>query len=170
MELVKGSRLWVTGPNGIGKSTLLKAMLAGTAASINSETRVGYYSQEFSELDFDQTAFDSLYQVSESKNNQEIYETGSRFLLTGDMLHNRIGSLSEGQKGLLCYARFVLQKPGILILDEPTNHINFRHIPVIARAINSYQGPVILISHLEEFVDKIKNTRELDLLALGYRY
>ena len=71
--------------------------------------------------------------------------------------------MSDGQKGLLCYARFMLQHPGLLILDEPTNHINFRHIPVIADAIDKFEGPVILVSHLPEFVRKIKGIRELDL-------
>ncbi|MEI8253729.1 MAG: ATP-binding cassette domain-containing protein [bacterium] len=54
-------------------------------------------------------------------------------------MKNTIGMLSEGQKGLLCYAMFVLQKPHLLILDEPTNHINFRHLPVIAEALNKYE-------------------------------
>ncbi len=167
MEMVKGGRLLVKGPNGIGKSTLLKAMLEGKVAEFNPEARVGYYSQDFSELDFDDTAFESLYKVSLSKHAQDIYETAARFLLPGEILKNKVGSLSEGQKGLLCYARFVLQKPGILILDEPTNHINFRHIPVIAKAINSYEGPVILVSHLPDFVSQIKEVRELDLTKYG---
>jgi len=170
MELVKGSRLLVTGPNGIGKSTLLAAMLSGDAAEINPEIRIGYYSQEFSELDYSQTAYESLESVSQTGLAQEIYGAGSKFLLSGEVIKNRIDSLSEGQKGLLCYARFVLQQPGILILDEPTNHINFRHIPVIAKAINAYQGPVILVSHLIDFVSQIKDIKELDLTAPHSRY
>jgi ATP-binding cassette subfamily F protein 3 len=162
-ELVKGSRLLIKGPNGIGKSTLLKSILSGESAEINPNTRVGYYSQDFSELNFDQSAYDSLYEISQTKRSQDIYEAGARFLLTGDLLHNKIESLSDGQKGLLCYARFTLQQPGLLILDEPTNHINFRHIPVIAQAINNYEGPIILVSHLADFVDKIKNTKDLEL-------
>jgi len=170
MELVKGSRILIQGPNGIGKSTLLKAMLAGKAADINPAVRVGYYSQDFSELDYRQTAYDSLYAISQDKRAQFIYEAAARFLLTGDMLKNQIGSLSEGQKGLLCYARFMLQQPGILILDEPTNHINFRHIPVIAKAINSYAGPVILVSHLPDFVKQIKDIKIIDLLSPHSHY
>lgn len=162
-ELVKGSRLLIKGPNGIGKSTLLKAILAGEAAEINPKIRVGYYSQDFSELNFEQTAYDSLLEVSQTKRTEDIYAAGARFLLVGEILHTKIDALSEGQKGLLCYARFTLQVPGLLILDEPTNHINFRHIPVIAKAINSYEGPAILVSHLADFVDKIKNTKELEL-------
>lgn len=137
--------------------------MAQTAADINPEIRVGYYSQDFSELDFEQTAFESLMEVSLVKTAQAVYAAAGRFLLTGDLLQNKIKSLSEGQKGLLCYARFTLQQPGLLILDEPTNHINFRHIPVIAKTINNYKGPIIFVSHLPEFVEKIKESTELDL-------
>lgn len=170
MEMVKGARLLIKGPNGIGKSTLLKNIVAGRAAWINPETRVGYYSQDFSELDFELSAFDSLKSVSVSGIAQDIYAAAGRFLLSGEILNNKVGSLSEGQKGLLCYARFVLQKPGILIMDEPTNHINFRHIPVIAKAINSYEGPVIFVSHLETFVEQIKSVKVLDLESEHVEY
>lgn len=162
-ELVKGSRLLVKGPNGIGKSTLLKSIMQRDSADINPKVRVGYYSQDFSELDFDQTAYSSLHAISLTQKPQDIYEAAARFLLPGELLKNKIESLSDGQKGLLCYARFMLQHPGLLILDEPTNHINFRHIPVIADAIDKFEGPVILVSHLPEFVRKIKEIRELDL-------
>jgi ATP-binding cassette subfamily F protein 3 len=86
-----------------------------------------------------------------------------KFLLSGTLLKNKVGDLSEGQKGLLCYARFMLQEPGLLIMDEPTNHINFRHIPVIAKAIQNFKGAVILISHLPDFVEQIHIDDELDL-------
>ncbi|OGH87854.1 MAG: hypothetical protein A2206_04025 [Candidatus Magasanikbacteria bacterium RIFOXYA1_FULL_40_8] len=75
----------------------------------------------------------------------------------------KVSSLSEGQKGLLSFARLVLMKPGLLVLDEPTNHINFRHIPIIAKAINNYDGAIILISHMPDFVKEIKFNNELDL-------
>jgi len=164
-ELYKGDRVLIKGPNGIGKSTLLKKILAGEAAEINPKIRVGYYSQDFSELDFNQTCFDSLYEVALEKETTKIYAAASKFLLPGNILQNKIGTLSEGQKGLLCYARFMLQQPGLLILDEPTNHINFRHIPVIAKAINNYKGPIIMISHLEEFVDTIEDISEIELTS-----
>lgn len=162
-QLYKGDRLIIKGPNGIGKSTLLKNILAQKAAEINKDVRVGYYSQDFSELDYNQTAFESLFDVALVKENQRIYAIASKFLLSSQVLQTKISALSEGQKGLLCYARFMLQEPGLLILDEPTNHINFRHLPVIARAINNYQGPIIFVSHLEEFVDEIDEVSELEL-------
>ncbi len=95
--------------------------------------------------------------------NEEIYRTAAQFLLPANLLKNTVGSLSEGQKGLLSYARFVLQSPALLILDEPTNHINFRHLPIIAEAINSFGGAVILVSHDGAFVDQIDVTDTLDL-------
>ena len=64
------------------------------------------------------------------------------FLINGEIMKTKIGDLSEGQKGLVAFARLVIENPGILILDEPTNHINFRHIPVIAAALT---GLMILL-------------------------
>jgi ATP-binding cassette subfamily F protein 3 len=84
-------------------------------------------------------------------------------MLTGELLKNTIGSLSEWQKGLLCYARFVLQKPDLLILDEPTNHINFRHLPVIAQALNTYEWAMIMVSHDKSFTDQIEDLHVVDL-------
>ena len=79
------------------------------------------------------------------------------------MIRTKIGNLSEGQKGLIAFARLVLQKPGLLILDEPTNHINFRHLPIIAKALDQYQGAMIMVSHVPEFVDQIRIDETFDL-------
>jgi ATP-binding cassette subfamily F protein 3 len=166
-DLVRGKRLIIKGPNGIGKSTLIKAMLKGEGAEIGLGVRVGYYSQDFSELDFEKTAYEELLEVAQDKKPQHIYAAAGRFLLSGAILQNKISALSEGQKGLLSYARFMLQEPGLLILDEPTNHINFRHIPVIARAIDSYKGAVIIVSHVPSFVKEIRIHEELDLGKLA---
>ncbi len=79
------------------------------------------------------------------------------------MLKARVGVLSEGQKGLVAFAKLVLERPGLLILDEPTNHINFRHIPIIAKALDRYEGAMVLVSHVPEFVKQIKIDQVLDL-------
>ena len=165
IRLRRGNRLFIKGPNGIGKSTLLKSIAEEQTKgiTIGEGVRVAYYKQDFSGLDFNKTAFHSLKEMMGVPDDEVIYRTASRFLLSSKVLQNLVGALSEGQKGLLVYARFVLQEPGLLILDEPTNHINFRHLPVIAKAINEYEGAMILVSHVPEFVEQISIKDELDL-------
>ncbi len=169
VKLRKNQHLLLRGPNGIGKSTLLEHIAKNTAEGslIAPDVRVGYYRQDFSTLNFDDTVHQSL--CSAMLAGGRIVEEGfmrgvaASFLITGELMKTRVGSLSEGQKGLVAFARLVLERPGILILDEPTNHINFRHLPVIAEAISNYQGALILVSHVPEFVEKIRIDEILDL-------
>ena len=111
----------------------------------------------------DQTARESLLEAMHEINEQAMRGLAAGFQITGDVINTKIGDLSEGQKGLVAFARLVLQKPGLLILDEPTNHINFRHLPVIAKALDTYQGAMILVSHSHEFVNQIRIDDILDL-------
>ncbi|MBU0619564.1 MAG: ATP-binding cassette domain-containing protein [Patescibacteria group bacterium] len=163
--LRKGMHLLVSGRNGVGKSTFLRSLASkeNRETKILDEVCVGYYSQDFANLNFDDTVFDFLENIkADGIDTQEMRAVAAGFLITGDLMDHEIGHLSEGQKGLLSFAMLVLMRPGLLILDEPTNHINFRHIPIIAEAINNYEGTVILVSHMDEFVKKIKVDDYLD--------
>ncbi len=167
--LVKNKHLHIIGPNGIGKSTFIESLAKGTAEGVtySSGIRIGHYRQDFSTLNFENTVYESFTNVlveSEGAiNEQHIRAVAAGFLITSAHIHAKIGSLSEGQKGLVSFARLVLQRPGLLILDEPTNHINFRHLPRIAEALSNYQGMMILVSHVPEFVARIRIDEVLDL-------
>jgi len=166
IKLGKNQHLLLQGPNGIGKSTLLELIAEGKTKGLEiaAGTRVGYYRQDFSTLNFEDTVYDSLTAVAaEDCTKEHLRSVAAGFFIDEDLIRKKIGSLSEGQKGLVAFARLVLQKPGLLILDEPTNHINFRHIPVIAEALNKYQGAMVLVSHVPEFTAKIRIDEILDL-------
>ncbi|MDR3546952.1 MAG: ATP-binding cassette domain-containing protein [Candidatus Pacebacteria bacterium] len=165
LVLKKRDHLLLQGPNGIGKTTLLESLAKGTAvgAKIAPGVRVGYYRQDFSTLNFEHTVREALLAVMEKPDEEKMRATAAGFLLTGDVVGKKIGVLSEGQKGLVAFARLVLERPALLILDEPTNHINFRHLPVIAKALDAYEGAMILVSHVPEFVAQIRIDEILDL-------
>jgi ATP-binding cassette subfamily F protein 3 len=162
--LKRTQHLLLKGPNGIGKSTLLETIAKGEeGCAVAPGVRVGYYRQDFSNLDFNATVHDELWKAMARPFEEELRATAAGFLIGNQLIKSTIGHLSEGQKGLVAFARLVLMKPGLLILDEPTNHINFRHIPVIAEALDAFEGPLVLVSHVPEFVAKIRIDEVLDL-------
>lgn len=193
ISLRKNQHLLLRGPNGIGKSTLLEAIARGVVDDFFVGTptnknrvgnkhisdvskfkdkvtmtavpglKVGYYRQDFSTLDFDLTVYATLEHSMGKPDEERLRATAAGFLLTSDVMHTKIGNLSEGQKGLVAFASLVLERPGLLILDEPTNHINFRHLPVIAKALDAYAGAMVLVSHVPEFVAQIRIDEILDL-------
>lgn len=169
ISLNKNTHLLLQGPNGIGKTTLLERLASGHAdgEKVKEGIRIGYYRQDFSTLNFEDTVYQSLSSAmlagGEKLDEERMRSVAAGFLITGEFIRTRIGDLSEGQKGLVAFTRLVLQKPGLLILDEPTNHINFRHLPIIAEALDKYTGAMVLVSHVPEFVKQIRIDEILDL-------
>lgn len=165
IEVRKDMHILITGPNGIGKSTLLRSIVEGTAAhvKVTKDVRIGYYQQDFGNLDFEQTGYEALKAVMKTNDEHKLRSTAAGFLLDRALLESKIASLSEGQKGLLSFCRLVLLEPGLLILDEPTNHINFRHLPIIAEALDAYKGAMIFVSHIPDFVQQVRVDHLIDL-------
>jgi len=168
ITLKRGEHLQIVGPNGIGKTTLLETLAGGTATGeeVAAGVKIGYYRQDFSNLDFSKSVFETLMDSMKKKLEEDMRSIAAGFLLFGDVMKSKVGDLSEGQKGLVAFAKLRMEEPGLLILDEPTNHINFRHIPVIAQALNEYKGAMILVSHVPDFVELIKIDDILDLSKL----
>lgn len=169
IKLRKNQHLLLKGPNGIGKSTLLENIVKENTegSKIQAGIRVGYYRQDFSTLNFESSVHEELSKAMVTGgmplHEESMRAVAASFLITGDVIKTKIGRLSEGQKGLVSFAKLVLERPGLLILDEPTNHINFRHLPVIAKALSEYKGAMILVSHVPEFVAQIRIDDTLDL-------
>ena len=95
---------------------------------MNNRAVIGYYKQDFSSLDYDKPVHKALKEAAEGVgySEQDMRKIAASFFMSNAVVKQQIGSLSEGQKGLLALCCLVLQQPSILIVDEPTNHINFR--------------------------------------------
>lgn len=165
VDLRKDDHLLLSWPNGIWKSTLLEKIVNWEEewVEVANGVRIGYYRQDFSNLDFNQTVYDCLREAAQDMTEQELRSTAAWFLITWEIMKTQIWHLSEWLKWLVAFCRLVFLKPWILILDEPTNHINFRHIPVIAEALDKFEWWMILVSHVDEFVWQIRIDQYLDL-------
>ncbi len=163
--LKKNQHMLLAGPNGIGKSTFLESIANNEAEGVQIAEGIDvcYYRQDFSTLNFDHTVREALFSVMKVQTEQAMRSVAAGFLITNDMMNIKVGNLSEGQKGLVAFAQIALQKPGLLILDEPTNHINFRHIPIIAQALDEYKGTMIFVSHVPEFFAQIRIDEVLEM-------
>lgn len=166
VSLRKGRHLLLSWPNGIWKSTLLESIAHNRAiwSIIAPWVKIWYYRQDFSNLNFDNSVYDELKAAARPTiTEQELRSTAAGFLINWELMKSRIGDISEWQKWLVAFCSLVLQRPGLLILDEPTNHINFRHIPVIAEALDDFEWAMILVSHVDEFVWQIRIDDYLEL-------
>jgi len=163
--LRKDTHMLLSAPNWMWKSTFLNALTSGKVegSTIWKNIKIGYYTQDFHNLNFENTVYDELRKSGPGLTEQEFRSQAARFLIDWELMKAKVGHISEWQKGLVAFCALVFQKPGLLILDEPTNHINFRHIPVIAEALNNYKWAMILVSHVDEFVWSIRMDEYLDL-------
>ncbi len=168
-EVKKHDRLFICGPNGCGKSTLIK-ILAGRIhadrgfVSPGYNVRIGYYDQENQDLHPENTVLDELWNAYPNMTETTLRSTLALFLFKGEDVEKKVAVLSGGEKARLTLARLMLSKMNLLILDEPTNHLDIPSREILENAIASFDGTVIAVSHDRYFVNKLA-TRILDFGA-----
>jgi ATP-binding cassette subfamily F protein uup len=162
LTLSPGSRLALLGPNGCGKSTLLRALLGvDTDVRGSSERapglRVSLFEQNRAALDPEQTVADSVSPGSDMVDfgGSRLHRHGylERFLFRPEQMRMRVGNLSGGEQSRLLIARLMLQPADVMVLDEPTNDLDFDTLNVLQEALENFQGAVLLVSHDRYFVD-----------------
>ena len=168
-----GERIAIIGPNGIGKTTLLKCMAGETepnsgAVKWSENSDIGYCAQDHA-ADFvdDKPLFDWMEQWRQpSDDDQVIRGTLGRLLFSQDDIDKKVSVLSGGEKGRMIFGKLMLRKNNILLLDEPTNHLDMESIESLNMALENYPGTLIFVSHDREFVSSLA-TRILELTPSG---
>lgn len=168
--LARGEKTSLIGPNGIGKTTLLKVIKgqvepqAGKTV-LGARVKLGWFDQEHCDLQGTNRVLDEIVNAAELTLTEARSMLGS-FLFRGDDVFKRVEELSGGEKGRLSFLKLLLQKPNFLVLDEPTNHLDIVSKGVIEEYLQDYPGTILVVSHDRYFLDKITE-RTLELTPLG---
>jgi len=154
-----GERVGLVGPNGAGKSALLKMMLDPESASageikIGPSIQIGYYAQEQETLDPAQDLVTCI-RAAAPLTREAAVAFLMRFLFSYEQMQQPIGKLSGGERSRLQLAKLVLQRPNLLVLDEPTNNLDIPAIEVLEETLDEFVGTVLVVSHDRYFLDKV---------------
>lgn len=162
--VLKNQRLGIIGPNGCGKSTLMKLIIGEVEPDegyieIGETVQIGYFSQEAEAMDNNQRVIDYIKDVAEYVPTKDGRITASqmleRFLFDGNMQYTPIGKLSGGEKRRLYLCKVLMESPNVLILDEPTNDLDIPTLTILEDYLDSFQGIVITVSHDRYFLDNL---------------
>lgn len=171
LKLYRSESLALVGPNGVGKSTLLKTIikeLPALAGDIHYGTGIqfGYYDQEQANLKGNKLVLNELWDDYPQVNEKDIRGILGRFLFTGDDVLKPVSTLSGGEKARVALAKLMMQKANVLLLDEPTNHLDLDSKEVLENALIDYPGTLLFVSHDRYFMNRIA-TKVVELSASG---
>jgi ATP-binding cassette, subfamily F, member 3 len=166
-NLSRGDSTALVGPNGVGKSTLLKTIVEKLPSirgniQYGSNVSIGYYDQEQAELSSNKKVLNELWDEYPLKSEKEIRTVLGNFLFSGDDVLKIVSTLSGGEKARLALAKLMLQNSNFLILDEPTNHLDLDSKEVLENALIDYPGTILFVSHDRYFINRIA-TKVLEL-------
>jgi ATPase subunit of ABC transporter with duplicated ATPase domains len=164
LEIPRGQRLAIVGPNGCGKSTLIRVLVgdeAPDAGSLTAFVEVAYYNRYLEELDPQALVWKAVNQVKFVRDfpKKKIHRFLELLRLSEDDRNKRIGTLSGGQKARVALAQCLMSGAGLIVMDEPTNHLDITATQVMERALVRYPGAVIVVSHDRLFVEKVATRR-----------
>ena len=160
LRVTRGESIALVGPNGVGKSTLLKTIVEKLPAldgelQIGTNVFIGYYDQQQADLTSNKTVLKELWDEYPFKNEKDIRTVLGNFLFSGDDVLKIVSSLSGGEKARLALAKLMLQKANFLILDEPTNHLDLDSKEILENALIDYPGTILFVSHDRYFINRI---------------
>lgn len=166
LAIDRGSRVVILGLNGAGKTTLLR-MLAGTLTPDTGEVipghglKIGYFAQEHETLDTSRTVLENMQASAPQLTDTEARSVLGSFLFSGDDTSKPAGVLSGGEKTRLALASLIVSSANVLLLDEPTNNLDPASREEVLRAIRTYEGAIVLVSHDEGAVRALEPDRVL---------
>lgn len=171
MEIKRGKKYGVIGGNGIGKSTFLKTLTGKVAAlsgefSFGPKVEIGYFDQQMAQYTSDKQVIDDYWDEFPTLTQTEVRNELAAFLFTGDDVFKKVNMLSGGEKVRLALCKIFKVRPNVLILDEPTNHMDIIGKETLEQMLTEYEGTVIFVSHDRYFVKRIAD--ELLVMEPGH--
>ncbi|MBE0534983.1 MAG: ABC-F family ATP-binding cassette domain-containing protein [Phycisphaerae bacterium] len=160
LDVLGGERLGITGPNGTGKTTLIKMALrqmdpSGGVIRMGPTLSVGYLDQQAQVLDPERMVIDEARSVRPELSPEVIRGRLGAFLFSGEDVFKKVNQLSGGQQNRLMLCKLVLGEPDVLIMDEPTNHLDIASREMLEEALRAYDGTVIVVSHDRYFLNRV---------------